>query len=178
MTQDVKQMTAEELVRLPEDGNRYELVAGELVPMSPSFGRHSMIAGRIAAHLGHHVRANRLGEVLVADGGFILRRSPDTVRCPDVSFVRNGRPIEDAFVNGAPDLAVEVVSSGDTYSEIESKVRDYLSAGCPMVAVVDPRKSSVSVHTASNVSYLSAGDALHGGDVVPGWKLPLAEIFG
>lgn len=178
MTLDVKLMTAEELVRLPEDGNRYELVAGELVTMSPSFGRHSMIAGRIAAHLGHYVRSHGLGEVLVADGGYLLRRSPDTLRCPDVSFVAKGRLIEDAFVSGAPDLAVEVISSSDTYSEIESKVRDYLNAGCSMVAVVDPRKSSVSVHTVNNVTYLATGDTLDGGDLVPGWKLPLSEIFG
>src|SRR5216110_3175444 len=111
---------------MPDDGMRHELVEGELRTMSPSFGRHSMIAGRIAVHLGAYVRAARLGEILVAEGGYVLRRSPDTLRCPDISFVAKGREIGDAFVEGAPDLAFEVISSSDTYTEVESKVLDYL----------------------------------------------------
>src|SRR5260221_6633394 len=166
MTADVKLMTAEELLALPDDGTRHELVEGELRTMSPSFGRHSMIAGRVAVDLGAYVRAARLGEILVAEGGYVLSRSPDTLRCPDVSFVARGRELGDSFVSGAPDLAVEVISSGDTYSEVDSKVRDYLRAGCSMVVVVDPPERSATVHTARNITRLSVDDTLDGGDVV------------
>src|SRR4051794_26584724 len=111
MTVDARLMTAEELAAMPDDGNRYELANGELIAMAPSFARHGMIAGTIIGSLAHHVRMHRLGYVLAADAGYVLRRNPDTVRAPDASFVREGRSIEDAFLNGAPDLAVEVLSS-------------------------------------------------------------------
>src|SRR5258708_33072232 len=121
MTADVKLTTAEELLALPDDGMRHELVEGELRTMSPSFGRHSMIAGRIAVHLGAYVRAARLGEILVADGGYVLGRSPDTLRWPDVSFVAKGREGGGAFVNGGPEPRFEMRSSRDKDSEMELK---------------------------------------------------------
>ena len=177
MTAGTKLMSADELLQLPDDGTRYELVDGELITMSPSSRRHGMIAGRIAGHLSGYVRPRRLGEVLVADAGFVLRRGPDTVRCPDVSFVQQGRSIEDAFVSGAPDLAVEVISSSDTYTEVDAKVRDYLRAGARMVVVIDPRKQTAAVHTPTTNTLLSDDDTLDGGEVVPGWRLPLRELF-
>jgi Uma2 family endonuclease len=177
MTADVKLMTAEELAAMPDDGNRYELVNGELIAMAPSFARHGMIAGAIAVSLGHHVKTNRLGAVLVADAGFVLTRGPDTVRAPDAAFVRKGRAIEDAFLSGAPDLAVEVLSSGDRAKQVQAKVGDYLRAGARMVIVIDPRTETAVVHTAASTTRLSIDDTLDGGDVVPGWRLPLRELF-
>jgi len=177
MTVDARLMTAEELAAMPDDGNRHELVNGELLTMTPSFALHGMIAGLIASSLGHHVSTNRLGHVLVADAGYLLQRGPDTVRAPDVSFVRKGRAIEDAFLSGAPDLAVEVLSSGDRAKQVEAKIGEYLRAGAQMVIVIDPRNETASVHTAGSITRLSIDDALDGGDVVPGWRLPLRDLF-
>jgi Uma2 family endonuclease len=177
MTVTAKLMTAEELAEMPEDGNRYELVDGELIAVAPSFARHGRIAGRVVVSLGSHVESRGLGAVLVADAGFVLRRGPDTVRAPDAAFVRKGRAIEDAFLQGAPDLAVEVVSSSDRYSEVDAKVREYLRAGCRMVVVIDPRNETATVHTPSAATLLSIDDTIDGADVVPGWRLPLRGLF-
>jgi hypothetical protein len=129
------------------------------------------VAAEILAALHEHVRANRLGHV-VSEVGFVLRRNPDTVRGPDVAFVRAGREPggDDAqrFFAGAPDVAAEVVSPGDTAWEVAEKVEEYLAAGTSLVWVVDPKNSLVVVHTPDHVArVLRAGDTLDGGDVVP-----------
>lgn len=178
MTVDVRLMTAETLATLPDDGvTRYELVNGELRTMGPGFGRHGVIQNRTAWSLTTHVYAKRLGEVVGAEGGFLLRRSPDTVRLPDVAFVRSGRPIGDSYIEGAPDLAVEVLSTHDRKREVQAKVREYLAAGTSMVIVIDPQKQTADIHTPTNVTHLTAADVIDGGEVVPGWRLPLRQLF-
>jgi Uma2 family endonuclease len=105
-------------------------------------------------------------------------RNPDTVLAPDVPFVRQERDLDErGFYPGPPDLAVEVISPSDTYTEVDEKVAKYLACGTPMVIVVDPRKRSASVYTPGNFIRVSVDDTLDGGDVVPGWKLPLRELF-
>ena len=94
-------MTADELLRLPDDGQRHELVAGELRTMSPSGGGHGRLAGRFTISLGQHVRAHHLGEVLAAETGFLLATDPDTVRAPDVAFVSSERAGPLVLVRGA-----------------------------------------------------------------------------
>src|SRR6266542_2035456 len=123
-------MTADELLRLPDDGYRYELVQGELRKMSPSGNRHTIIGVRIAASLFTHVKAKRLGEVTGADGGYWITRNPDTVLAPDVGFIRRDRAvITDRFFDGPPDVAIEVISPSDTYTEVEEKTQEWLRAG-------------------------------------------------
>lgn len=177
MSVDTRHFTAEELLRLPDDGYRYELVQGELKKMSPSGFEHGRIAARIAIHLGGYVRQHRLGEVLVAEAGFVLARGPDTVRAPDVSFVRADRIVRtDGFMPGPPDLAVEVMSPSDLHSEVAFKTSQYLQTGTRAVVVVDPTKRIVYVHrTAAGTIVPDA--TLEVEDVVPGWKMPLSEIF-
>jgi Uma2 family endonuclease len=172
-------MTADELLAMPDDGtHRYELVKGELIAMSPSGELHSRIAARIHTHLGAHVRQHKLGETYIADGGFVLFRDPDTVRAPDVAFVRAERLVSaDTFIPGPPDLAVEVVSPGDLFSEVNAKVLEYLRSGTRMVIVVDPRKQIAMVRTPHGANDLTVDDTLTGGDVVPGWSLPLRGLF-
>jgi Uma2 family endonuclease len=180
MTVDTRLMTAEELLRLPDDGWRYELVEGELKRMSPAGFQHGRIAARIAIHLGAHVRRHRLGEVCIAEAGFVLSRGPDTVRAPDVSFVSAERIIDtDGFMPGAPDLSVEVMSPSDLASEVSFKTSQYLRAGSRAVVVVDSAKRIVYVHRAagSDVRTTIIEDVLEVDDVVPGWKMPLGEIF-
>lgn len=171
-------MTAEELLRLPEDGSRYELVEGELKRMSPTSFEHGRIAANIAVHLGYHVRQHRLGVICIAEAGFVLWRNPDTVRAPDVAFVRAERVAHPGgFMPGAPDLAIEVMSPSDSASAVSFKVSQYLRAGTRAVVVVDPEKRVVYLYRPSGPLTTITDAAVEVDDVVPGWSMSLTEIF-
>jgi Uma2 family endonuclease len=174
-------MTAEDLLALPDDDKQYELVEGVLIEMSPSGRPHSRDGLRVATRLNLFVEDHDLGEVHGADGGFILRRNPDTVRAPDAAFVRKERLVkldDEGFMPLPPDLAVEVVSPSNTVSEMSQKVRDYLDAGSAMVWVVEPLRRQVTVYTPDNVARIHRdGDTLSGGDVLPGFELDVTYIF-
>ena len=118
-------MTADELLNMPDDSFRYELVRGELRKMPFADHVHSERALAIGASLLIHARANRLGRVYGADTGFEL--APDHVRAPDAAFVRAERADaaqdSDGFFPGPPDLAVEVISPDDLYMDVEEKNR-------------------------------------------------------
>lgn len=182
MSVATRTINADELLRMPADGFRYELVRGEIRKMTPAGGRHGVVAMGIGAGLDRHVRANQLGVVCGAETGFRISTNPDTVRAPDVAFVRRERieqtGIPDGFWPGAPDLAVEVVSPSDSYTEVQDKVLDWLAAGTRMVVVVDPGKRVVSVHRAHAATLLTENDVLSGEDVVPGWSVPVKDLFG
>ena len=172
--------TAEELLQMPDDGFRYELVEGELREMSPSGLEHSRIAMLIGSSLAVHVRKHRLGVVCGADGGFLLGRDPDTVRAPDGAFVSAARFVRTVkYFPGAPDLAIEVVSPNDRWSEIDEKTAEYLRAGARAVVIVDPEKQVVRIYRQSGKDVIAstAETMLEVDDVVPGWKLPLTEVF-
>lgn len=182
MTTTLQRSTASELFEMPDDGFRYELVKGELRKMSPSGSEHGAIVVNITVLLGQHVKANKLGVCFGAETGFKISSDPDTVRAPDVSFVRRERipetGIPKKFWQGAPDLAVEVVSPGDTYNEVEDKVGQWLAAGARAVWVLNPNCRSVTVYrSAAEVTRLSEGDELDGGGVVPGFRCKVSEIF-
>jgi len=175
-------VTADELLRMPDDGVRRELVRGEVREMSPGGSRHGRIGAKILSRLEAYVEAGGLGEVHNADTGFRLSSGPDTVRAPDVGFVTRGRADAvgdiEGFWPGAPDLAVEVISPTDVYSAVDEKVSEYLDAGCRMVVVVTPRRRTAAVYRSrSDIVLLTENDSLDGGDVVPGWTLPLREVF-
>ena len=175
-------MTAEELLDIPDDGFRYELVKGELIKMAAAKNYHGEIAAYVAGSLVPHVRRNRLGKVYIADVGFVLARDPAHVRIPDLGVVKHenieriGRP--DSLWPESPDLAIEVVSPSDRYSDVQEKVFNYLEAGTLMVIVLDSRVRAASVYRyPTDVVILTEADTLDGGDVVPGWRMPVAEIF-
>ena len=181
-TQTVAQMTSNELLAMPHNGYRYELVQGELRQMAPAGRQHGRIAAKIGSCLEAFVANNGLGETYAAETGFIIDTTPDTVRAPDVSFVSRERAEataeERGFFPGAPDLAVEVISPNDRYSEIEEKVSDWLRAGTQMVVVIDPHQRTATVYRApDDMCMLTEGEVLAGGDVVPGWKMSLADVF-
>jgi Uma2 family endonuclease len=150
--------------------------------MAPAGNEHGWLAVNITIPLGQHVRAHDLGRVYAAETGFLLATDPDTVRAPDVAFISRERieAVGDVrgYWPGAPDLAVEVISPDDRYTEVEDKVADWLNAGARMVVVVNSRKRTVTVYRPNGtVTRLTEQDMLDGEDVVPGWQLPVAEIF-
>ena len=176
------QTTADELLRLPRGRNRYELIRGELRTMAPAGYEHGKLAMDFATRLNVYVKANKLSTVTAAGTGFKLTTDPDTVRAPDAAFVSQKRlgevgPVQ-GYWPGAPDLAVEVVSPNDLYTEVSDKVAEWLGAGSSMVVVVNPRRQQVFVHAPNaNVKVLGVDDTLEGGEVVPGWQLPIKELF-
>lgn len=176
------QTTADELLRLPRGRNRYELIRGELKTMAPAGYEHGTLAALITSLLLTHVRAQNLGAVTAAETGFKLASNPDTVRAPDTAFISQKRldevgPVQ-GYWPGAPDLAVEVVSPNDLYTEVSDKVAEWLEAGSGMVVVVNPRRQQVFVHAPdADVKVLEIDDTLDGGEVVPGWQLPIKELF-
>lgn len=174
-------LTAEALASLPDRGCRFELIEGELVEVSPASGSHGRIGMRIGWRLMELADAAGLGDVFNADTGFILRRDPDTVLSPGVSFVRSERlssQDENSFLELAPDLAVEVISPSNTAREISDKVMMYLDAGSTLVWVVEPVRRIVTVYRSDRTArILSDSDTLDGGDVLPGFSLPVADIF-
>jgi len=175
-------MTAEALLEMPADGFRYELVRGELKKMPPTGYAHGKYELSIGASLAAHVKANRLGDASGGDAGFMLESNPDHVRAPDVAFVRRERAEVlgevSGFFPGAPDLAIEIISPNDRYSEVEEKVADWLAAGTLAVIVVDPRRRSVKIsRSLVNAIVLTEADTLAVEDVVPGWRMPVKDIF-
>ena len=176
-------MTAEELFGLPDDGLRHELVEGELRSVTPAGFEHGDLAGEVFFHVKAFVRERALGAVLAAETGFVLRRGPDTVRAPDVAFVRADRVPPRGqrrrFAELAPDLVAEVVSPTDRAAEVNGKVAQWLDAGVRLVWVVDPETRVVVVHEPGGVAHLLRdGDELDGGEALPGFRLALAELFG
>jgi Uma2 family endonuclease len=137
----------------------------------------------LSAPLHQFVQARKLGIVVAAETGFIISRDPDTVRAPDAAFVRQERiPASGAprkFWVGPPDLAVETMSPSDTVYEVDEKVREWLTAGSQLVWVLNPRQKTVTVYRPDNTAQiLGTGDTLDGGDVVPGFQIAVAALFG
>ena len=160
---------------------RCELVRGELFTMNPCGFRHGRIASRIGARFQVFVEENACGAVTGAETGFQIGHNPDTVRAPDVGFVRAERLPEaefEGFFQGAPDLAVEVLSPHDRVGAVNAKVQDWLQAGCGLVWVADPQNRTVSVfRSGGEIVLRGESDTLDGADVLPGLALPVAEIF-
>ena len=172
--------TAEQLLNHPDLG-RCELVRGELRMMSPGGFDHGAIGINVAIALASFVRRQRIGEVVGGDTGFQIRHDPDTVRLPDVAFVRRdrvGQARPKGFFPGPPDLAVEVVSPTDSLREVLEKAQEWLAAGCQVVWVIEPATRLVRVYQGpESVSILQESDVLTGGELLPGFLLPVADIF-
>ena len=183
MVQQSTRLTAEDLYVLPDDQHRYELVRGELRKMPPASAGHGHQAMILGARLHNFVEDHHLGYVFAAETGFILSRNPDSVRAPDVSFVRGDRVTRDILARGflpmAPDLAVEVVSPSETAEEVDEKVNEYISAGTEQVWLVYNRTQTIRVHYRDRTSAtFHVGDVIDGGETVPDFRFPLSELFG
>jgi Uma2 family endonuclease len=181
MATTAKLYTADDLWHLPGD-EPWELWDGELRKVPGSGIEASDIAGWILSLLNFFVRPRHLGVVTGADGTYVLSRDPDTVVSPDVAFVRQER-----FPNGtrprgyspvAPDLAVEVVSPTDRPGDITRKQDLYRRAGVPLVWWVYPERRIVAVYRDGSLAgEFGEGAELDGGEVIPGFRLGVSEIF-
>jgi Uma2 family endonuclease len=173
-------VSAQDLFALPEDGRRYELVRGELRTMTPAGSGHGALGADLLLRLGRPVVDQQLGRLFNADTGFLIARSPDTVRSPDLAFVSNARlidPLPEGFYPGPPDLAVEIVSPSDRTIAVDEKVQDWLRAGCQEVWIVRPRQRQVSVHRlGEDPRVLDATDIL-ATPQLPGFSCGVAELM-
>ena len=173
-------ITDEELLQLPKDGHRYEVVDGELVAMSPAGMRHEHVVMELGAILRNFVKAQGLGRVFAPD---LLYKLPSgNRRGPDVSFMSTERlaavPEGTVFPAIAPDLAVEVLSPSDRPRRVLDKIGEYLEAGVRLVWVVDPVKRQAAVYrTTTETRYIDADGILDGADVLPGFRCPLSEAL-
>jgi Uma2 family endonuclease len=179
----VRAMTADELLTMPQDHNRHELVQGELRTMTPTGHEHGRIVVRLAWRLARFVEEHDLGVVYAAETGFKIASDPDTVRAPNVAFISQARLDEVGQVRGywpgAPDLVAEVVSPSDVYTEVEEKVLDWLEAGTRCVIVINPRSRAITVYRSlADILVLTDGDTLEAPEIVPGWSVPVRELFG
>jgi Uma2 family endonuclease len=182
--------TAEALTPLPklirddlDNRDHYEIVDGIRVELPPMSVDSQIIASRLARHLGNFGAAKDIGEACT-EVLFKLPLKKDRNRKPDVAFVSHSRwpkykPMPDTNAwDVLPELCVEVISPNDTGDEIETKVDEYLRAGVSLIWVVYPRQERFYVYeSASAIRRLTRDDTLDGGTVLPGFTLPLSELF-
>jgi Uma2 family endonuclease len=173
-------ITAEEFSKMPGSKHQ-ELIRGEVVETMPPGGIHAEIAGELVRLLRNWFKQGRGGYAGV-EAGFVLSRDPDNVRGPDVYYVRPERMpsggVPEGFWPIAPDLAVEVVSPSETVNEVREKVRDFLTAGTPLVWTIHPRTREVVAHTPDGLARTyNSEDILEFPDVLPGFSCKVAELF-
>ncbi|HYG76204.1 MAG TPA: Uma2 family endonuclease [Planctomycetota bacterium] len=180
MQSTAKKWTEAELMALPKDGHKYELVNGEL-EMSPAgtFG-HGDVIMHLSIVLGSWVRKNKLGELFDGQSGFWMKSG--NLRSPDISFIGRERigqlDKSQGFLSTAPELAIEVLSPNDTNKLIAEKMEDYFASGCRLAWVVNPLNKTVAIYHAPTPDRLLRGDdRLEGEDVVPGFSIAVHEIF-
>lgn len=171
----------DDLLKMP-DGDRYELVDGQLVERNIGT-ESSHIGGRIFRWLGNYGEDGGLGIALPADASYrCFPDDSDKVRRPDASFIRQDRVPPTGRLKGhclvAPDLVVEVVSPNDLYSDVEEKVAEYLAAGVQLVWVVNPPTRSVRIRRADGTSTdLGDADELTGETILPGFRCRIGDLF-
>ena len=177
--------TAADLLAMPDDLDyRYELVEGHLMRMSPTGGTHGRSIMDLGARLAVYAEQEGLGVVFGAETGFNLTRPGErreTVLAPDIAFVRaENVPLTetDDFPRVAPDLAVEVASPSDSRRRMSEKAQRYLGRGVYLVWVVWSRRREIDVWVPGSVSLrtLTAAETLDGGEVIPGFAIPVARV--
>ena len=160
-----------------------ELVEGALVDMPKPTAGHGEVVSWLNIRIGSYIVENRLGRVCSGDAGFVLARNPDggdTVRGLDFAFIANDKaagPLDFTWYESGPDLAVEVISPSNKTADTHLKVQQLLNAGTRLVWLVYPETRTVTAHTPAGATTLNENDTLSGGDVLPGFQLPVSDIF-
>ena len=174
-------VTGAQLLRMPWL-NPCELVGGRIVRMTPTNPTHGRIEVNVAAALKAFVRTQNLGVVMAGEVGVFTTRNPDTVRAPDVLFLSHERDAlrtrREGFLEVAPDLVVEILSPTDRSDAVRRKLQEYFAAGVRMAWVIDPATRTVSVHrSGGEPRSVTAGEVIAGEDVLPGFELPVDDVF-
>lgn len=177
-----KLVTAEELFWMPEDGFRYDLILGVLHPMPYLTWQQGIIGMEILVAIGRFIGVDRLGHGFAGETGFLVARDPDTVLAPDFAFIGTERMPPWSEMEGygqlAPDLAVEIISPTVWPEEVRAKVDAYLEAEVGALWLVDHIREEVTVYRPGQPPQVVGRDEeLDGGDILPGFRLPLTEIF-
>ncbi|GEA26389.1 hypothetical protein MiAbW_00942 [Microcystis aeruginosa NIES-4325] len=181
-TPETKVWTDAEFMALPDDGNRYELVKGELINMDNSGALHGYIAIILSAALFALVTSRKLGVLLDSSTAFTMKNG--NKRSPDIAFFAKERlqgleELPTGFLEGGPDLVVEILSPGNTVAEIEDKIAEYFANGTRLLWVISPGQHYVLVYRSGYEpqELLTSGDFLEGEDVVTGFTFPVADLF-
>ncbi|MEO8621987.1 MAG: Uma2 family endonuclease [bacterium] len=175
-------VTPGEFMSHPAAAGASELVRGEIRAMTPASGPHGVIVGTLFAALNQFVETHQLGLCFPDNTGFQLPNLEDTVRSPDVAFIRADRLPQHGIARGwvpiAPDLVVEVLSPDETPAALEEKLRDYRTAGTRLLWVVDPTRRGVSIRRANGADqWVSEHETLIGEDELQGFSMPVARLF-
>ncbi len=172
----------EAFMALPEDGGRYEIINGELVQMGNSGALHGYVCSLLITALASYVMSQKLGVILDSSTAFKMKSG--NWRSPDVSFFAKERlqgltELPTGFLEGAPDLAVEVLSAGNTVAEIHDKLVDYFDNGTRLSWVIHPSEHYVLVYRSAQEPecLLKSVDILDGAEVVPDFRFPVANLF-
>lgn len=178
----ISTITAEQLLDMPSDGMRHELIRGELTTMTPSGAEHGGTVGVLTLRLFQHIEDHKLGIFFAAETGFLLARNPDTVLAPDAAFISQSRiptgGLPKGFYPGPPDLAVEVISPHDRLTEVDEKVQEWLAHGACEVWVVNPRSRTVTLYRSlTDIRLFAANDMLVSPELLPGFSLLVGTIF-
>ncbi len=182
MTTAKKLLTAAQLIALPDDGKRHELIRGELITMAPASAPHGGVTDRIGRRIGNFVEANNLGETYAAETGIFIEHDPDTVRAPDYAFISRqriaGAPATDGYSEIIPDLVVEVVAGDYRAAAVDAKTQMWLDAGVRLVLVAYVRSLEIAAHhDDGSVQRFGAGDTLTCEPVLPGFACAVDDIF-
>ena len=174
-------VTGDELLHMP-GRNPCELVAGRIVPMTPTSPAHGRIEVNVAAALKQFLRTRNLGVVMAGEVGVFTRRNPDTVRAPDVLFLSHERDARrtsrQGFLDVAPELTVEILSPTDRPDQMRRKLSEYFAAGVRLAWVIDPTARTVRIHRGvGEPQSLACGETLTGGDVLPGFEMAVDDVF-
>ncbi|MEZ2275311.1 MAG: Uma2 family endonuclease [Microcoleus sp.] len=177
-----KVWTDAEFMALNRDGHRYEIVNGELIDMGNRSAKHGYVCSILMILLGGYVRIQKLGAMFDSSTAFKMKSG--NKRSPDVSFMAKERlqgleELPDGFLEGAPDLAVEILSPSNTVEEIHNKLVEYFENGARLVWVINPKEKYVLVYRSSQEPdrLLKSADSLDGEEIVSGFTLPVAELF-
>ena len=182
MTTQKKLLTVDDLMAMPDDGKRYELIRGKLIEMPPTSHEHGRVAARVGRRIGNFVEEHDLGHDIAAETGVNIERDPDTMRAPDYGFISYDRMAEPpplrGFADVIPDLVVEVVSPHDRQPEIDAKTQMWLDSGVRLAMVVYPETQTVYAHHNDGlIVRYGIGDTVVGDPVLPGFACPVADIF-
>jgi Uma2 family endonuclease len=173
-------VTGEELLNMGEIGPA-ELIKGEIIEQMPTGHLHGYLEFLIANLLFNFVRKHNLGRVIGGESGVYTSRNPDTVRGMDVAYISHGRfarASHTGFLDVAPELIVEIMSPNDRWIDIQEKLAEYFGIGVQIVWLIDPQMEQVHVYRSlDDVRRLTAENELTAPEILPGFSVPIAEIF-